>query len=662
VGYRLGVDLGTTWTACAVHRAPGVEIVPLGDHGAEVPSVVFLREDGTFLIGEAAERRGLAAPHRLAREFKRRIGDPTPLLLAGTPYSAHALTATLLRWVVERVVEREGSTPDAVVVTCPANWGPYKRESLQHGVALADVGGARLVTEPEAAALRYASLERLEVGDVVAVYDLGGGTFDTAVLARTPEGFTLRGAPVGIEQLGGVDFDDALFSHVVEALGPDVEDLEPDDEATTTALARLRRDCVQAKEALSSDTEVTVPVGLPGLHTTVRVTRAEFEDLVRPPVADTVRALRRALRSAQVEPEQLTAVLLAGGSSRIPLVAETLSAELGRPVAVDAHPKHLVALGAALAGAPAAALTPAAQVDPASIPGPRAAVSSSAPAAARPYARGPEPGQRQDAPPQQESAAPVTASGVGSRRTRRPAAGRASPRVLLGLTLALTAVTLVIAAVGLGDVRTGPGPGRRLPAGTILVNGVDPAGADAVIELGLDGDDDVAVPRAGGVADVELTLRLLGVPRPGTVPDVGERRSLDLSSAPSLFPGRTVGTVTALSAEDEVLGRATFIADPEDPPLLSVPGIVGLVLLLFCLAYGESLAGTVRRGRRLGLTVLVGAVALGAGAGVAVAVLGWALLEHLLLPEVLVACAVLGAAAAGCGMRLLATRAASVSR
>ncbi len=654
MGYRLGVDLGTTWTACAVHRSSGTEVVPLGDHGAEVPSVVFLREDGTFLVGEAAERRGLAAPHRLAREFKRRTGDPTPLLLAGTPYSAHALTATLLRWVVERVVEREAATPDAVVVTCPANWGPYKRESLQHGLELADVGSARLVSEPEAAALRYAALERLRVGDVVAVYDLGGGTFDTAVLARTADGFALRGAPAGIEQLGGVDFDDALFSHVVEALGPGLDDLDPDDAATTTALARLRRDCVQAKEALSSDTEVTVPVGLPGLHTAVRITRSEFEDLVRPPVMDTVVALRRALRSAQVEPEQLTAVLLAGGSSRIPLVAETLSAELGRPVAVDAHPKHLVALGAALVGAPAAA----AHVGGAGtvgVPAPRAA------GPARTAAPGTRPGPRPGSPPVEEPAAPAAApedagTTVRSRRVGRPARPQS---VLLGATLVLAATTLGVAAAGLGAQPPGADPAPALRTGVLQLHGEDPAAEGAVVELDLDDRGEPLSTRDGAVAEVAGQLELLGWQVRGTPADLtDDAPSLNLSARSWLLPGRTVGTVTARDADGDPVGRARFAADRVDRPLLSGPGVASLVLLLFCLAWGEAVAGPLRRGRRLRPSAVVGAAAAGAGAGAAVAVLGWALLDHLLLVRLLVACAVLGAATAVCGMRLLAVRAA----
>ena len=113
------------------------------------------------------------------------------------------------------------------------------------------------------------------------------------------------------------------------------------------AVARLRDECVAAKEALSSDTEVSIPVLLPNVHTEVRLTRAEFEAMIRPALGDTLVVLRRALRSAGVEPADLHSVLLVGGSSRIPLISQMVSADLGRPVALDIHPKHSVAMGAA---------------------------------------------------------------------------------------------------------------------------------------------------------------------------------------------------------------------------------------------------------------------------------------------------------------------------
>jgi YVTN family beta-propeller protein len=220
---------------------------------------------------------------------------------------------------------------------------------LDQAVRLADLDAVATITEPEAAARYYASNERMETGDIVAVYDLGGGTFDAAVLRKTDLGFDILGSPEGIEHLGGIDIDEAVFGHVARELGDALTELDPDDPATMSALVRLRRDCVEAKEALSLDHEVSIPVLLPGLQTTVVLTREGLENLIRPILGDTIKALHRALRSAEVEPDDLSSVLLVGGASRMPIVAELVTEEIGRRVVVDAHPKHAVALGTALA-------------------------------------------------------------------------------------------------------------------------------------------------------------------------------------------------------------------------------------------------------------------------------------------------------------------------
>ncbi len=201
MSYQAGIDLGTTYTAAAVYRKGRASICSLGSRGATIPSVVLLREDGTFLTGEAAARRAATEPERVVREFKRRFGDSTPLIVAGTPYSAEALTARLLQAVVAQVSEREGAPPDRIMVTYPANWGDYKKDLLDQAMRLAglDDDVVDSITEPEAAVLSYAAQERVEPGEVVAVYDLGGGTFDAAILRRTSSGFSILGPPAGAE-------------------------------------------------------------------------------------------------------------------------------------------------------------------------------------------------------------------------------------------------------------------------------------------------------------------------------------------------------------------------------------------------------------------------------------------------------------------------------
>jgi actin-like ATPase involved in cell morphogenesis len=474
--YALGVDLGTTFTAAATWRNGHAEIASLGSRAASVPSVVLLREDETFLTGETANRRGLSEPHRVAREFKRRFGDTTPILLGGVPYSAEALMAQLLRSVIDEVGRREGGPPSAICISHPANWGPYKTDLLRQAVRLANLDQpVSFTTEPEAAAVFYAQQQRIEPGAIVAVYDLGGGTFDAAVLRKTATGFAILGQPEGIERLGGIDFDAAVFNHVSQALGGKLAELDEDDPAAVAAVARLREECIEAKEALSSDTDVTIPVLLPNITTEVRLTRAELEAMVRPALYASIEALQRALRSAGVTAEQLHSVLLVGGSSRMPIVAQLVSAELGRPVAVDAHPKHAVALGAAWLSSGQAGGAPEPAAPP---PPPVAAVAAAAPfepltAAARGVATVPIPaapasptGLVAGAQSTVYGAAPPPPPGPPAPRPRRKLV-LASVAAAVGVIVVAGGVAVAMNAVGAKDGNGGSGLGGPTATGTI---------------------------------------------------------------------------------------------------------------------------------------------------------------------------------------------------
>ena len=367
MGYHLGVDVGTTYTAAAIGRDGRVEAATLGTRSVAVPSVVCMSGD-RLLVGEPAARRAVTDPRSVAREFKRRVGDPTPLLLGGAPVAAELLMARVVDWVVEQVSSTEGQPPESLALTHPANWGEYKLDLLRQ--ALRHVGRPpdHLVPEPVAAATAYAAGRALAPGTIVAVYDLGGGTFDAALVragsAADGSGRAqaeIVGRPDGIERLGGIDFDHALFRHVLDAIGLDPDRLDPEDPTIASGLAQLREECVEAKEGLSHETDVSIPVMLPQRHTEVRVLRRELEAMIRPALDETLVAMRRAVASADLRLDDIAAVLLVGGSSRIPLVGELVAAELGRPVAVDARPKDTIPMGAALVAMAAAgtAATPA---------------------------------------------------------------------------------------------------------------------------------------------------------------------------------------------------------------------------------------------------------------------------------------------------------------
>ena len=362
--YSLGVDLGTTFVAAAVARPVGVAMVPLGDQSVVAPAVVAVRPDGSIVTGDAAERRAVSQPALVARAVRRRLGDPEPVRLGDVSYPVTTLLAAQLRDVVARAADREGEPADRVVLAHPTTWAPARRGRFEEVARAAGVEAPVLVTDAEAAAC-HAAPGRLRAGGVVAVYDLGGGGFEATIVRVRPEGAEILGTPEGIEGFGGLDIDEAILSYVDDAVGGALARLDEDDARTAVALARLRHDCVLAKENLSLDTETVVPVFLPGRHFEIRLNRTTFDQLLRSQVESTVDALSRAVRSAGLTAADVDAVLLIGGSTRIPLIMETVTREFGRPLLEGVHPVHAVALGAAaLAAVPVPAVPSGWSVDP----------------------------------------------------------------------------------------------------------------------------------------------------------------------------------------------------------------------------------------------------------------------------------------------------------
>ena len=317
------------------------------------------------------------------RDLTRRVGDPTPLLVGRQPVSPDELAARFLVRVVDDVAKRESGVAARVAVTHPAGWGPHRLGALHAALAEQGLGSATLIPEPVAAATGYAASARVEPGATVGVYDLGGGRCGATVLRRGPDGFTVVGSPDGVERFGGTDLDEVVLAHVREALGPAWEELDPTDPEVLAAVADLRRAATAAKEALSHDTEVLIPVVLPGVRTQVRLGRAEFEEMIRPALVETAESVRRALDGAGMSAADLAALVLVGGSSRIPLVPQLLSEEFGRDVTVAPDPVGVVAMGAALlaggtGGARKRAPEPAAVGAPARIPPAKVALAGAA--------------------------------------------------------------------------------------------------------------------------------------------------------------------------------------------------------------------------------------------------------------------------------------------
>ncbi|TPW76687.1 Hsp70 family protein [Schumannella sp. 10F1B-5-1] len=343
--YSIGVDLGTTSIAVAIGDELGTRAAQLSPLLVE-PSVAFCSADGTILTGQAALRAAQDDPTRLVRGFKRRVGDPTPIIVGGVGFAPEALMAAQLRDVVARLTELQGQAPDRVVLTCPAAWGPYRREQFSHIAALSGVAVDEIVTDPVATATHVSRDRGLDEGAIVAVFDLGGRTFDATVLRRGADGLEVLGSPEGVEHLGGDDFDDAVRGLLDQRVGGRISALDaarPDDAAT---LAAIDEACTSAKEALSVREDTVVLLPFADADQSITLTRADLERAIRPSIGLAVAALLRTIDSAGIDAEAVSTVILAGGSSRIPLVAEEVAA-LGRPVAATHHPKFTVALGAA---------------------------------------------------------------------------------------------------------------------------------------------------------------------------------------------------------------------------------------------------------------------------------------------------------------------------
>lgn len=352
--YFLAIDVGTSRTAAATARsAPDGTLVaaplPLGRNADSTPTTVFVSDSG-LLFGDAAERRGTAQPERLVREFKRRIGDDVPIVAADRRFSPQDLFALVVGWVIGTAVEREGQHPAGIAVSVPVTWGEYRTRLVQDSIGRLGWNDVHVITEPEAAARHYESTHPLDSGRALAVYDFGGGTFDTVILQKSRDGHVdFVGAPVGISDLGGADFDDIVLRHTVRTAGLPAATMAAaaTDPGLRMALASLRRECVEAKESLSFDGEAVVPVLVGDGHGAVRLTRAEFEDMIEPEIERTIEVLETALEQSGLTADDLDAILLTGGTSRIPRVAQLLSERFDRPIAIDADPKAIIALGAA---------------------------------------------------------------------------------------------------------------------------------------------------------------------------------------------------------------------------------------------------------------------------------------------------------------------------
>jgi hypothetical protein len=361
----------------------GEEHVVRIDDQSRMPSMVFLPEGsdgdpGGLLVGQRAEDAGMAAPERFEPSLRRRFGEEF-VLLGSERVRVTDAVGQIFKYVLEAAAfVRGGEKPSELRLTHPPRWGGQQLEKLREAAATVGFEHPLLVAEPVATAVYYAD-ERLSQGEHVAVYDLGGGKFETTVLQLTENGFEIVGSPGCNDKLGGEDFDNRLYRFLGAQIEPERWSRFTSADISQRAHYQFKSEVRDAKERLSQEPEAAVWLPAP-VERELTISRPDFEDLIREDIESTVDEVERAIRSAGQTVESLSAIYLAGASSRIPLVLRMIVERLGMQPSSIGDPKSVIALGAIRVRPPHHAAPAAAPLPPALEP---AAPESSAPQSAR---------------------------------------------------------------------------------------------------------------------------------------------------------------------------------------------------------------------------------------------------------------------------------------
>lgn len=357
----VGIDLGTTNSLVATIRSGSPQVLVNDAGHASIPSVVHYAQDGTVTVGREAQEQAINDPSNTIRSAKRLMGKGMADL-AGTWLSRHYdfdtdsdaipafitkagkrtaidVSASILSTLKEVATRSVGGDLVGAVITVPAYFDDAQRQATKDAATLAGLQVLRLINEPTAAAVAY-GLDRDEAGTVV-VFDLGGGTFDISVLKMQRGLFEVL-ATAGDTALGGDDFDEALVAMLCELAG--VAEIE-DRGAQRRALQQAR----DIKEALSESASVDVDWDIDGVKRwTGSITRDQLNEAILALVKKTLSPCRRVLRDADVDKSDIAAVVMVGGSTRVPLVRDSVSEFFDQKVLTDIDPDQVVAIGAAI--------------------------------------------------------------------------------------------------------------------------------------------------------------------------------------------------------------------------------------------------------------------------------------------------------------------------
>ena len=345
----IGIDLGTTNSCVSVLEAGAPKIIPNPEGGRTTPSVVAFKK-GERLVGDAAKRQALTNPNTVS-SIKRLMGTSKKVELDGKKYTPEEISAMILSYLKDYAESYLGEKVEKAVITVPAYFNDAERQATKNAGKIAGLEVERIINEPTAAALAY-GLEK-EEGQTILVYDLGGGTFDVSILELGDGVFEVK-ATNGNNKLGGDDFDEAIIKYLVKEFKKENDiDLSEDK----MAMQRLKEVAEKAKKDLSGmvSTQISAPFiakdedGEP-VHLDMTLTRAKFEDLIEDLVESTLEPVKKALKDAKITKKDIDKVILVGGSTRVPLVYETITKELGQEPSREVNPDEVVAMGAAIQG------------------------------------------------------------------------------------------------------------------------------------------------------------------------------------------------------------------------------------------------------------------------------------------------------------------------
>lgn len=373
MGKIIGIDLGTTNSCVAVMEGNDPVVIPNSEGGRTTPSIVAFSKDGERLIGAPAKRQAITNPAKTIASIKRFMGrrfDEVSEEIEENPYNVvkgddntarveiddrkyapQEISAMVLQKMKQTAEEYVGEKITEAVITVPAYFNDAQRKATQEAGAIAGLEVKRIINEPTAAALAY-GLDKKDKNQTIAVYDLGGGTFDISILELGDGVFEVKSTS-GDTHLGGDDFDSRIIKHLVkEFKNSDGIDLSKD----AMAMQRLKDAAEKAKIELSSSTKTNI--NLPFItadqsgpkHMNIDLSRSKFEQLVDDLVKRTLEPCQRALKDAKVSKSEIDQVILVGGSTRIPKIQEAVKEFYGKDASKGVNPDEVVAIGAAIQG------------------------------------------------------------------------------------------------------------------------------------------------------------------------------------------------------------------------------------------------------------------------------------------------------------------------